>query len=108
VVTVQLGGDLLVVEGFLLHHVAPVAGRVADAEENRPGLAPGPLEGLLAPGGPVDGGVRVLGGGGAVLEGEAVGVLGRAVRVPVSRARLVARPLRRQRLAKRRGDRGGR
>ena len=83
VVLVQLGGDLLVVERLLLHHVAPVARRVADAQENRPVLAPRAFERLLTPGVPVDGVVRVL-------EQVRAGGLGQSVRAhpaSVSRSR---------------------
>ncbi len=51
---------LLVLEGLVLHHVAPVARRVADGEEDRPVLLPRAGERLLAPRVPVDGVVRVL------------------------------------------------
>ena len=47
-----------VLERLVLHHVAPVAGGVADREQDRPVLAPRPRERLLAPRIPVD---RVLG-----------------------------------------------
>ena len=46
-------------EALPLHHVAPVAGRVADREEDRLVLGAGASEGLLAPGVPVDGVVLV-------------------------------------------------
>ena len=104
VVLVQLGGDLLVVERLLLHHVAPVARRVADAQENRPVLAPRAFERLLTPGVPVDGVVRVLEEIRAVLQDQPVGVLGRAVGIPVARAGLVAGALRRERLPERRRE----
>ena len=72
-VAVHEGGDRLVLERLALHDVAPVAGRVADGEEDRLVLGPGALEGFLAPGIPVH---RVVG----VLEevrarglGEAIG-----------------------------------
>jgi hypothetical protein len=57
---VHLGGDGLVLEALPLHHVAPVAGRVADAEQDRLVVAAGALERLLAPRVPVDGVVRML------------------------------------------------
>ena len=66
-------GDLLVLERLALHHVAPVAGGVADAEEDRLVLAPRAGEGLLAPGVPVDGVVFVLEKVGAGLARESVG-----------------------------------
>ena len=40
-VLVHVGGGLGVLEGLALHHVAPVAGRVADREQDRPVLARG-------------------------------------------------------------------
>ena len=56
----------------MLHHVAPVAGRVADREEDRLVLAARPLQRLVAPGVPVDGVVGVLEEVGARLAREAV------------------------------------
>ena len=53
-------GRLLVLERLVLHHVAPVAGRVADGEEDRLVLGAGLGERLVAPGVPVDRVVRVL------------------------------------------------
>ena len=52
---VELRGGLLVLEGLVRHDVAPVAGRVADRQEHRAVLGPGPREGLVAPRVPVDG-----------------------------------------------------
>ena len=52
--------DVLVLEGLALHHVAPVAGRVADAEEDGLVLGPRAAQRLVAPGIPVDRIVRVL------------------------------------------------
>ena len=49
-----------VLERLALHHVAPVAGRVADREQDRPILLARAREGLLAPRVPVDGVVLVL------------------------------------------------
>ena len=59
-VLVHQGGGGLVLEGFVLHDVAPVAGGVADAEEDRLVLGAGAGQGHLAPGIPVHGVVRVL------------------------------------------------
>jgi hypothetical protein len=73
-VLVQEGGGDGVLEGLVLHHVAPVAGRVADGEEDRPVLTSRPLERLVAPGVPVDGVVGVLEEVGARLLGETVGM----------------------------------
>ena len=63
---------LVVLEGLVLHDVAPVAGRVPDREEDRPVLAARPLEGLVAPRVPVDGVVGVLEEVRARLLGETV------------------------------------
>ena len=46
-------GDGFVLEGFVGHHVAPVARRVTDREEDRAVLLLRPLEGFVAPGEPV-------------------------------------------------------
>ncbi len=52
--------DLRVLERLALHHVAPVAGGVADREEDRPVLAARALERLRAPRIPVDRVVEML------------------------------------------------
>ena len=57
---VQQVGDLLVLEALVGHYVAPVAGAVADAEKDGFILSLGLFKGLLAPGIPVHGIVRVL------------------------------------------------
>ena len=64
--------DLRVLEGLALHHVAPVAGGVADRDEDRLVLAAGAGERLLAPRVPVDRVVRVLEQVGGGLCGESV------------------------------------
>src|ERR1700730_11947113 len=53
-------GDVFAFERFALHHVTPVAGGIADREEDRLVLAPGLLEGFVAPRIPVDGIMCVL------------------------------------------------
>ncbi len=53
-------GDLGVLERLALHDVAPVTGGVADREEDRLVLVPGPLERLGSPRVPVDRVVGVL------------------------------------------------
>ena len=63
---------LVVLERLVLHHVAPVARRVADREQDRLVLGPRPLEGLVAPRVPVDRVVRVLEEVGAGLFREPV------------------------------------
>ena len=63
---------LRVLERLALHHVAPVAGRVADREQDRLVLLARARERLLAPRIPVDRVVRVLEEVGAGLLREAV------------------------------------
>ncbi len=70
-------GDLVVLEGLALHHVTPVAGRVADRQQHRPVLAAGQLEGLRAPRVPVHRVMSVLEQVGAGLGGEPVRGAGR-------------------------------
>jgi hypothetical protein len=65
--------DLGVLERLALHHVAPVARRVADRDEDRLLLGPRPGQRLLAPRVPVDRVVRVLEEVGGRLCGESVG-----------------------------------
>ena len=72
---VEQARDLFVFERLLLHHVAPVAGRVADGEEDRHVALARFGEGLVAPGAPIDRIVRVLKQVGALLEREPVRVL---------------------------------
>ena len=66
-VLVHYEGDLVVLEGLPLHNVAPVARRVADAEEYGLVLLAGLLQGLLSPGIPVHRVVGVLHQVGACL-----------------------------------------
>ena len=65
---------LLVLERLVRHHVAPVAGRVADREQDRLVLARARRERLLAPRVPVDRVVRVLQEVRAGLVGQAIHV----------------------------------
>ena len=65
-------GDLLVLERFALHDVAPVAGRVADAQEDGLVLLARLGEGLLAPRKPVHRVVLVLEQVGRFLPRQAV------------------------------------
>ena len=69
----------LVLERLALHHVAPVAGRVADREEDRLVLRPGLLQRLLAPGIPVHRVVGVLQQVGAGRRRQSVGVFRRGL-----------------------------
>ena len=64
--------DLRVLEALVLHHVAPVAGRVPDREEDRLLFPPRALERLGAPGVPVHRIRGVLEQVGARLLGEAI------------------------------------
>ena len=59
-VLVHEAGDLVRLEGLVSHHVAPVAGAVANGEEDGLVLLAGLREGLVAPGVPVDGVLGVL------------------------------------------------
>ena len=72
-VLVHVGGHRLVLEGLPLHDVAPVAGGVADGEQDRLVLGPRPAECLRSPGIPVDRVVGVLDQIRAHLVDEAVG-----------------------------------
>ena len=69
-VLVEVGGELGIAEALARHHVAPVAGGVADRDEHRHVAAGGLGEGLLAPRPPVDGivGVRAQVGTHSVRE----------------------------------------
>ncbi len=73
-VRVEEGSHLRIFEGFALHHVAPMAGRVADAEEDRLVFAARLGEGFFAPGKPVHRVMLVLEEVGRFLAGEAVRV----------------------------------
>ena len=57
---VHESGGLRVLEGLALHHVAPVAGGVADAEEDGLVFGFGFLQGFFSPGIPIHGVVGVL------------------------------------------------
>ena len=61
-----------VLEGLALHHVAPVAGRVADRDQQRPVELARAAQRLLAPREPVDRVLRVLEQVGGRLVGESV------------------------------------
>jgi hypothetical protein len=64
--------DLEVLERLLFHHVAPVAGGVADGEEDRLVLRPRLREGFVSPRAPVDRIVRMLEEVGARFQRQAV------------------------------------
>ena len=53
-------GDLRVLEALVRHHVAPVAGRIADGDQHRPSKAAGLGQGVRPPFPPMDGIVAVL------------------------------------------------
>ena len=59
-IAVQEFRDRRVLETLVGHHVAPVAGRIADREEDRLLLRAGTLQRLRAPGMPIDGVLGVL------------------------------------------------
>ena len=65
-------GDRGVLEALVLHHMAPVARRVADREEDRLVLLACAVEGILTPGVPVDRVVLVLEEVGALFCGETI------------------------------------
>ena len=69
---VEHGGDLRVFERLVRHHVAPVAGRVADREKDRLVLGPRAGERRFAPRIPVDGIGGVLQQVGRFFTGETV------------------------------------
>ncbi len=71
-VLVHVAGRDDVLERLALHHVAPVAGGVADAEQDRPVEGAGARERLRPPREPVDGVPRVLEQVRGGLRGEAV------------------------------------
>jgi len=73
-VAVELGGRRLVLEALALHDVAPMAGGVADRQEDRLSLRARGRERGLSPRVPVDGIVGVLEQVRARLVGEAVAV----------------------------------
>ena len=64
--------DLVVLEAFVRHHMAPVARRVADRDEKGPVELAGAFEGLVAERSPVDGVLGVLTQIGACLIFEGV------------------------------------
>jgi hypothetical protein len=70
-----------VLEGFVGHHVAPVAGAVPDGDEQRPVLPARSFQGLRPPRIPIHGVVHVLAQVGAGLAGQSVaGPLARRIR----------------------------
>ena len=85
---VQMARRLFVLEGLLFHHMAPVAGGIADGEEDGFVLGQGLGEGLLVPGVPIHGIVGVLQEIGAFFVYESIGCHGGpwvVIRVPGSR-----------------------
>jgi len=66
-------GDRGILERLAFHHVAPVAGRVADREKNGFVFAGGFGEGFIAPGIPIDGVLGVLQEIGALFVRETIG-----------------------------------
>ena len=78
-VAVQLVGDGGAFEGLVRHDVAPVAGRIADREEDRLVFGACPVESLSSPRIPVDGVLSMLEEVRARLGGESVGHAGRSL-----------------------------
>ena len=83
--------DRWVLEGLMLHHMAPVTGRIADRDQQRLALRPSPLEGLFAPWKPVHRVARMLPQIEARLVRQPVGhrlhrFLGRQARVVTSQS----------------------
>jgi hypothetical protein len=87
-ILVELARDLRILEGLLLHDVAPVAGGVAHREEDRTPGAARLGEGLVTPGVPVDRVVGVLAEVRAGLGDETIGEM-RDLAVAVAGAGLV-------------------
>jgi hypothetical protein len=72
-VFVHQPGDFFILERLVFHDVAPVARRVADAEQNGFVFFPCSMQRLLAPGIPLDRVVGVLQQVGTGLVGQSVG-----------------------------------
>jgi hypothetical protein len=70
---VEQRGDIGVLKRFVRHHMAPVAGRISDAEKNRLLFGTRLGESRLTPRKPVDGIVRMLAEVGRLLVREGVG-----------------------------------
>ena len=85
-VLVEQRGDARVLERLVLHDVAPMAGRVADRQEDRLVLAPRTLERLVAPGIPVHRVAGVLLQVGTRLTGETIAQIAHTQRVATSYA----------------------
>ena len=83
---VQQPGDLRVLEALVGHHVAPMAGRIADGQEDRLLLGRGPRPSLGAPGIPVDRIVGVLQQIGADFVRQSIGHGGSRIPKNVPRA----------------------
>jgi len=73
VIPIENRRDGLVLEGLVLHHMAPMAGGVADAEEDQLVLAPCLLKRLFSPRIPIDRIAGVLQQVRASLAGKSVG-----------------------------------
>ena len=84
---------LRVVKRLFFHDVAPMAGRVSDADKDRNSAFPGGFECSIAPWIPVDGVVGVLLEVGAGLKEEPIGVNRRAVGIQVPGPGFVSGPL---------------
>jgi hypothetical protein len=67
--------NLLIFKTLLLHHMTPMAGRVADTEKDRLVLLPGSAQSLLSPGKPIH---RIVG----MLQKVRAGLVNQAIREP--------------------------
>ena len=89
VVFIDIFGDLDIVERLFLHDVAPVAGRIADAQQDGAAEAASGLEGFISPGMPVHGVVGVLQEIGAAFQQQTIREPGRTVFVEMPGAGFV-------------------
>ena len=72
VIAIQQFGDLIVLERFALHHVAPMASRVTDGQKDRFVLRARPFERFRPPREPIHGIVRMLEKVGALFVSETI------------------------------------
>ena len=79
-----------ILEGFVRHHVTPMARRIADAQEDRFVLGARPRKGFLAPRQPVHGIVGVLAEVGRFFGSEAIGHGADTLAQPFSKAKRIS------------------
>jgi len=82
-VGIEILGDSLVLEAFVLHHVTPVTSGITDGQENRLVLAFCQCKRLRPPGMPVHRVVGMLQQVGGILQYQAVGIKRPAVCIQV-------------------------